>query len=535
MLPEDTYFKTHSQDEVWQRYCGFLNLSIDEFMEIQKGLLIDEIERVADSKLGRKIMGNRKPKDVDEFRRIVPLTTYEDYEPYLSERQEDALAAKPIMWCHSSGTGGSFKWIPHGPEIVEKATKNYVGCCILSSCSKKGEINITPGLRFLAVVAPPPYTSGLIIPAFLERFSSRIIPPLEEAGTMGFPERMKKGFEIALKDGVDIIGALASILVKMGEGFSQQTRTMKFSASMLHPKIIFRLLRAWLRSKRENRTILPKDLWQPKSIFVSGVDTDIYKDDVAYYWGATTYEVYSGTEGFNYAVQSWDKKKGMVFLPDMVFLEFIPYAELLKLQDDKYYQPSTVLLNEVEEGELYEVVITHFYGMPLLRYRLNDLIRVIAKKDEETGINLPQIAFQRRVGEIINLAGLAQLDEKTLWQAIVNTGIKYTDWAACKEYAQNQSFLRLYLELKEEREAGEVETMIDEQLKMIDTDYKDIDYYLGLQPARVTLLSQGTFRRYVEEKIKEGADLAQLKPTHINPPTIVIRRLLELSEAGRKK
>jgi hypothetical protein len=534
MLAEDKYFQTLTKDELWQRYCGFLDLSIDEFMEIQKGLLMEQIELVADSLLGKKIMNNQKPKSVEEFRRMVPLTTYNDYEPYLSERQENALAAKPFMWCHSSGTGGSFKWIPHSPEIVEKAIKGYLACCILASCSKKGEINIAPGLRFLTVFAPPPYTSGAVILNFIQRFSSRLIPPVEDAETMEFRERIKKGFQIALRDGVDVIGSLASLLVRMGEEFSERTRNMKFSALMLHPKVASRFLKAWLCAKREKRTMLPKDLWPLKGILVSGLDTSIYKDDVAYYWGSIPYELYAGTEAFVYAVQGWNKKR-MVFLPDMVFLEFIPYEELLKLQEDEYYQLSTVLLNEVEEDKLYEVVITHFHGMPLLRYRMNDIIKVIAKKDDEAGVNLPQIAFQRRGGEVINLAGLAQLDEKTLWQAIANTGIKHADWTACKEYDQNKTFLRLYLELKEDKEAAEMETMIDEELKVVDVDYKDVGSYLGLQPVRVTLLSSGTFQRYIDEKTKEGAELAHLKPAHVNPPGAVIQRLLELSEVSSEK
>ena len=76
---------------------------------------------------------------------------------------------------------------------------------------------------------------------------------------------------------------------------------------------------------------------------------------------------------------------------------------------------------------------------------------------------------------------------------------------------------------------------IDEQPKTVDTDYKDIDSYLGLQPVRVTLLSPGTFQRYTEEKIKEGADLAHLKPAHINPSEAVIQHILELSEVSREK
>ncbi len=76
MLSEDKYFQTLSRDELWHRYCGFLDLSIDEFMEIQERLLMDEIKLVAGSTLGRKIMGKRRPKSVEEFRRRGPFTTY---------------------------------------------------------------------------------------------------------------------------------------------------------------------------------------------------------------------------------------------------------------------------------------------------------------------------------------------------------------------------------------------------------------------------------------------------------------------------
>ena len=535
MLPEDKYFQTLTEDELWQRYCGFLDLSVDEFMDIQKELLMDEIERVADSVLGKKIMGNRTPGSVEEFRKIVPLTTYEDYEPYLSEKQEDALATKPHVWCHSAGRGGRFKWFPINSEFLQKSTRNFIASCILASASKKGQVNIRPGFRFLGCLPPPPYTSGSSFQFITEHFSCRSMPPLEMAKDVEFQERMQQGFQMALRDGVDIIGAISSVLVKMGEGFAEQTRSRKLSMSMLHPGILSRFLKAWLRSKREKRVILPKDLWSPRGIVAGGLDTQIYKSDIAYYWGSEPFDFYVSSETIFIAMQAWNKK-AMTFIPDVAFLEFVPYNEQLKQNNDsKDYQPPTVLLNEVKEGELYELIITQFHGMPLLRYRINDIIKVIFLKDEETGVNLPQIVIQRKVGETINIAGLADLDEKTIWQAIANTRVKYADWSACKEYDQNQSFLRLYLELKEEREPSELAVLIDEQLKVVDTDYKDIDTYLQFEPVRVTLLSPGTFQRYMGEKRKEGADLAHLKPNHVNAPEAVIERLLQLSEVGCEK
>jgi len=534
MLSEDIYFQDLTEAELWQRYCGFLDLSIDDFMDIQRELLMDQMDRIADSTLGKKIMGDLKPKSVDEFRRIVPLTTYDDYEPYLSQKQEDALAEKPYCWCHSSGRGGHFKWIPYTSEFIQKITVRALTTLILASCTQKGQVNILPGMKFLLIVPPAPYVSGTVFQNFSEHFSFRAIPPPEMVKNMEFQEKIQKGFQIALEDGVDLTAAIGSVLVRVGEQFSEQARGMKLSKSMLHPRIVYRLLQAYLHARKGKRAILPKDLWPTKAILTAGVDIAIYKDDIAHYWGVEPYEFYMCAEVSLIAAQIWTRK-GLFFVPDLEFLEFIPYKKQLEHQDDSDYQPSTVLLSEVEEGELYEVVVTQFYGMPLLRYRLKDIVKIIALRDDETGVNLPQMVFQRKVGETINLASLANLDEKTIWRAIANTGIEYTDWSACKEYDRNQSFLRLYLELKEKREAAEVETMIHEQLEMIDTDYRDVNIYLGLHPVRVTLLSPGTFQCYMNEKRQEGADLAHLKPTHINPSEEVTRRLLQLSEANTGK
>jgi phenylacetate-coenzyme A ligase PaaK-like adenylate-forming protein len=502
-------------------------------MDIQEELLMDQIERVADSLLGKKIMGERKPKSVEEFRRIVPLTTYEDYEPYLSEQQEGALAEIPDIWCHSAGRGGHFKWIPFNSPYLEKLAKNCVTTLILALCKQKGQVNISPGFRFLQLMAPVPYSSGWLLKTLFQHLSFQAIPPMEISEEMPFQDRIQAGFRLALKDGVDIIAAMASILARMGEGMSEQAQGMKFSPSMLHPKIAMRLARAVLRSKKEKRPILPKDLWQPRAIVTGGVDMSIYRNDIARYWGCTPYELYACTEAFLLAVEGWNRK-GMVFFPDLAFLEFIPYGEQPKYREVEKSPPHTVLLNELEKEKLYEVVITHFYGLPLLRYRMNDIVKVIALEDEEAGVKLPHIVFHCRLGETIDLGGLADLDEKTIWQAIANTGLKYIDWAACKEYNQNQTLLRLYLELKEKKEAADVENMIDKQIKLIDTDYKDIDSYLGLQPVRVTLLSPGTFQRYTEEKVEEGVDPAHLKPAHMNASERVIQRLLQLSRMNKE-
>ncbi len=41
------------KDELWQLCCGFLDLNIDQFMGIQKRLLLEQIELLNNSRIGR--------------------------------------------------------------------------------------------------------------------------------------------------------------------------------------------------------------------------------------------------------------------------------------------------------------------------------------------------------------------------------------------------------------------------------------------------------------------------------------------------
>jgi len=200
MLSEDRYFETLTQEELWQRYCGFLELSINEFMEIQNELLMDEVERVAKGALGRKIMGGQGARSVEEFRRMVPLTIYEDYEPYLSEQREDVLAEKPVYWCHSSGRGGRFKWIPFTSQNVDKTIQRILGTMILASARHRGDVRLKPGRRMLLNMAPRPYGSGHIFHELSKRFSVYAMPPQDLEEQMEFQERITYGFKLALKN-----------------------------------------------------------------------------------------------------------------------------------------------------------------------------------------------------------------------------------------------------------------------------------------------------------------------------------------------
>lgn len=524
MITRDELFRTGNQERIWQKYCGFLDLSLSEFMEIQEQLLMDQIELVHNSPLAKKFMP-RKPKDVAEFRKIVPLTTYKDYAEYLDAKNEDVLAVKPYCWVRTSGRGGTFKWVPYTETAIEKFGAHCIALMILACASRKSEVNVTSGIRVLHNLPPPPYLTGIMAAILARQLDARVIPPLNKYQGADFETRMLAGFQIALRTGVDMLSSLTSILVKMGERFTESSGRLSFDLRMLHPQIMLRLLQAWLRCKREGRSILPKDLWAVKGLACYGTDTSIYKDELLRYWGKQPLEIYAATEPGLIATHAWNKKT-MTFAPSSCFLEFIPEGEWLKSRENKDYRPSTVLLDQVEAGKRYEIVFTSFYGMPFLRYRLGDLIRIVALEDAEAGIKIPQMVFDSRADDLIDVAGFARLDEKTIWQAIANTGIKYEDWSARKEYEQGNPVIRLYIELKEAKEAEDLAKLIHQELSAIVSDYKDLENMLGIRPLRVTLLPAGSFQRYYEKRKKAGADLAHLKPPHMNASDTIIQDLV---------
>ena len=85
----------YSKAEIWEEYCGFLTLTTEEFMAIQKRLLAEQMELWCKSALGQSILKGQMPTTIDEFRSMVPLTTYEDYAPTLLSKQHPFRVLPP--------------------------------------------------------------------------------------------------------------------------------------------------------------------------------------------------------------------------------------------------------------------------------------------------------------------------------------------------------------------------------------------------------------------------------------------------------
>ena len=88
------------------------------------------------------------------------------------------------------------------------------------------------------------------------------------------------------------------------------------------------------------------------------------------------------------------------------------------------------------------------------------------------------------------------------------------------------------LPAKELYEAWEVARRVHDELKDLSPFYADLERLIEVYPLRATLLLPGTFHRLTQERQAAGADLAHLKPPHMNASDTVIADLLRLSETA---
>lgn len=516
-------FRDEDYDGIWKSYLGFLDLSIDEFMEIQERLLLEQIDLLSKCKLGRSIIGTKKIKSVDEFRKTVPLTTYDDYADTLLNKRSEDLPSVPKHWVQTTWKGGKqpIKLAPYSSVMIEEHTKMFLSSLILSTSKKKGHFTLRNFDRFLYGMAPIPYLTGYAPYILKDQIDFNYLPTTDQAEKLGFRERNKVGFQLAIKHGADLFFGLSSVLVKIGEAYADDSNSSGKLPMPANAKQASKMIRAWWKKKVKKQSLLPKDLFEFKGIVCGGTDSDTYKKQIEHYYGITPLEIFGGTESAAVATETWSRN-GLTFFPDVNFLEFIPKDELDKENNDASYQPKTVLFNEIKPGETYELVITKLRGGAFVRYRIGDIMKCVSLENKEDKIKLPQVKYLDRVHNIIDLSGFTRITKQLIGDALKIEDISSANWTACKEYGESTPYMRLYIENNEGLKEDVIYDRVNNQMKELDGDYRDVHELLGHDPLKITILNDGTFSKYKE---LYGNDIGR-----INPNNDEMNKLLVISE-----
>ena len=526
--------KTLSQEEIWQEYCGFLDLSMEEYMQIQNRLMEEQIALWSNCALGQRFLKGKKISSIEEFRKEIPLTTYGDYADVLLQKQGSMLPDDPIIWIQTTWEGGRHpvKVAPYTKSMLDTYRNNVLACMILTTAREKKKFDLKAKDTFLYALAPLPYATGLFPLALNDEIEIDFLPPVKEAVQMSFSERNVKGFKMGMKRGIDFFFGLGSVayfvslsVAAMGSGGGGGKSSLK----KISPAMLARLIKAKHTCKKEGRELMPKDLFKPKGFVVAGTDNNSYKDDLERLWGIRPMELFAGTEPSCIGTETWTRN-GMYFFPDTCFYEFIPEREMELSLEDPSYQPKTYLMNEVIPGEKYELVISVLKGGVFVRYRVGDVYRCVGLENAEDETKIPRFHYIDRIPTVIDIAGFTRITENSIQNVIELSRLEIEDWVAIKEYnEEKRPLLHLYVEMSPKSLVSQAvsKEILREHLsvyfKYVDQDYKDLKRILGVDPLKITILKCGTFAEYHRRSGK--------KLRKINPSQYEVMELLKTEEA----
>ncbi|MEG2678391.1 MAG: GH3 auxin-responsive promoter family protein [Oscillospiraceae bacterium] len=499
--------KSMTQREIWEEYCGFLDMSIDEYMAVQKRLLEEQLHLMSSCALGKRFFGENPPTNMEEFRKTVPLTQYEDYADILLRKREDMLPVPPVLWLETTWEGGDhpFKCAPYTQGMLDTYRTNILSAMIMSCSRAKGTFKVRPNAKVLYSLAPLPYATGLFPGLVDPEIKIKFLPPLKDSKTLSFSQRCKKGFKMSLKSGMNQFYGMTSIVYSMSKSFNDSLTGGKGGLKDLlgiYPNMLWRLLRAKYLSKRDERPICPGDLFHLDGFVCVGTDTALYKDELEKMWNCRPLEVAGGTEPCLLGTETW-QKNGLVFFPDNCFYEFITELDMLKNLKDPSFIPPTYLMNELVAGEKYELVITVLKGGAFMRYRVGDVYRCIRTSNRQDGLDLPQFEYIDRIPTVIDIDGFTRITRREIERVIELSGLAVNDFIAAKEYDEgSHSFLHMYVEmdLSQPRSAVVDAEIFKNHLSIyfryLDSDYGDLKRLIGVDPLEVTMLQSGTIAAF---------------------------------------
>ncbi|XP_071789171.1 uncharacterized protein [Asterias amurensis] len=464
-------------------------------------------------------------KSLQEFREKHPLTKYEHYRDYftrLADGEKNVCVAEEIhRFGTTSGTTGKGKVLPSKALSAVSILVSFPRRLTkISPVQKSAILYCKPAMKFTATGLP-------IVPFFYtseddRRFTNVTVnSPFSAFQIITDFEATYVHMLFALTDKniFQLVAAFASQVYR-GLKMLEEEHEMfleDLTLGRVNPKIqldegIRRSLDAALTADPARADELRREfakgfvgivgrIW-PHLEFISAIEISGYlrKIEARYAKGTRFFSIaYGSTEGIialNYFLNT--KPPQYVLLPEQMVVEFIP--EHLSGEEN----PDTLLMDEVEVGKRYEIVLTTTLG--LYRYRLGDVIEIVGFHER-----CPVIAMRYRTGELLNLRSekidvlvvnnavqdlLAGLNETSLieWTCAEST-LMYDD--DC-EY---DMFYTLFVELESKSKihlSAEQKSLFDKSLRKQHEFYEHYRHIGTICEARVLVVRSGSFHRLQE-------------------------------------
>ena len=523
---------------------GFLvkvkfNKDTEKSYKVNGKVLLKILRMNSTSEIGIKY-NFKSIKCIKDFREKFPITNYDFYEEYIDKMvkgEENILFSEKIEYFgHTSGTTGKQKLIPATKKNRVIASK-YMGILltrfaydnfknqwnyergltvsdIVTTTYTEGGVPIcsatSGGMNGIKNIIKYFYTSPIEVMEIKDKDSANylhLLFALKERNlayiSAAFISNILDLFRILEENYKDLIGDIKKGRINKKINLDEEVR--KKLNSYLEPNAT-RANELEIEFQKGFKGII-RNVW-PNIMYiatVTGGNFSIYDDKVNYYTdNLPIYSpVYAATEG-TIGINPYIKKIRYVIIPDTVFYEFIPFKEIDK------NNPKTLLINELNVGEEYEIVITNYAG--LYRYRLGDVVKVVSYYN-----NCPEIEFLFRKNQVLNMVS-EKTNEEQLTSALKSTmdklNLSLVDYTTIPDNSITPGRYVFYCEFKEGLSKEKVrllEETLDKELRKSNLAYDRTRNNKKLGMIKIVALKNNTFKEIKEVLLKKGVSKNQIK------------------------
>lgn len=249
---------------------------------------------------------------------------------------------------------------------------------------------------------------------------------------------------------------------------------------------------------------LAERIWPNLSV-IYGIGTSIFSPfarNVRRYARDVPFDhsIYGASEGL-FATPDELNVERKLLLPDSVFFEFMPV-------DD---ESSTYLIDELEPGKEYELVITNQAG--LYRYRFGDIVRIESYRDE-----CPYVVFSHRKGNLISIGGEktseADMDE-VVRRISEKAGCVINNWIVYINTDRHPSHYTLVLENESGMDLEPYTDFAEQAMGEANLRYHYWQDVRALGTMNVRNQQPGTHAAWKQHMVDKGTAPQQVKPVRI--------------------
>ena len=478
-------------------------------------------------------------RSVEDFRRNVPMSEYEDYVPYIERMKTGETgvltSSRLLGFSRTSGSSGVPKYIPATADSLKAYVKYTwtralaLGAEALKQQGKKYRpgrgVFLSPatneclpnGLPCSNIAEIGAREYGFFYPYILTVPTRRLFDMHDGDYIYNIyrfalsDERATFMFSVFLSINVSQIAYLKNnwrVIVDdiekgvISDSIEMKPEVRKALSARIRP---MPERAAYLRAQFEQGfdETLFRRLW-PDMAVICGIGNASFKPSADYVRSMSAgipidYNIYGASEGLVAACWRLDDTD-MQLLTDSCFYEFIPFGE-----DGS----RTLTLDQLEAGQKYEILITTQAG--LYRYHLKDVLEVRGFRGK-----CPLISFVFRKGQLFNIAGekFSEEDARNTIELFAKAhGIAVDRWL----FYQDDSVMPSRYALVVESDDPAWDACIDEleeYMGQCNKRYSGQRAKAFISRLIVQRQQPGTHDAWAAHCVAQGASAAQVKPVH---------------------